>query len=57
MINGKITMSGEFGWMRVEAIVTYIKVLFHLLHLYDRKNREVAGHRGYPAYNLFQWHD
>jgi len=25
--------------------------------LYDKKNREMAGRCGYPAYNSFEWYD
>jgi cbb3-type cytochrome oxidase subunit 1 len=39
MINGKMTMSGEFGRIRVVTIVTYMKVL-HLLHLYDKRTEK-----------------
>jgi len=56
MINGKMTMSGEFGRIRVETIVTYMKV-YYTFYICVIKNREVAGHCGYPACNSFEWHD
>jgi len=49
-------MSGEFGRIRVETIVTYRKV-YSTFYICIKKNREVAGRCGYPAYNSFEWHD
>ena len=49
-------MSGEFGRIRVETIVTYMKV-YYTFYICVIKNREVAGHCGYPACNSFEWHD
>jgi hypothetical protein len=51
-------MSGEFERIRVEAIVTHMKIYSTFyIYMFKKKNRDVAGHCGYPAYNSFEWHD
>jgi cbb3-type cytochrome oxidase subunit 1 len=39
MINGKMTMSGEFGSIRVETVVTYIK-LYSTFYIYMIKQTQ-----------------
>jgi len=39
MINGKMKMSGEFGSIRVETIVTYMKVYYTFYNCMIKKQR------------------